>query len=96
MNYLFLCQALGEKKNLDLHYPQEICMKMEVLEEVCVKDSRQEVEEGGQTLLEVTAKVVQHVPQCIATLVGRLLLALSLRGYTLSARILRVLRSRTV
>lgn len=35
----------------------------------------QEVEEGGQTLLEVTAKVVEHVSQCFAIPVGKLLLA---------------------
>lgn len=38
---------------------------------------QQEVEEGGQRLLKVTTKVVQHVLQYIVTLIGKLLLALS-------------------
>lgn len=41
-------------------------MKMEVLEEVCVKD-QQEVEEGGQGLLKATTKEVHHVPGSTVT-----------------------------
>lgn len=51
---------------------------------------------GRRADIAVTAKVVQHVPQRFATLIGKILLAPNFRGYTLSARILGALRSHAV